>query len=314
MTPPADAQPVAVLGGGLMGHGIAQAFASAGVTVQIWDPDMAALASVPTRVRENLDRVARINGRPNDPDGTVERIRLRSNLDEAVSDASFVFEAAPENLVLKQDLLRQVEKANPTAIFASNTSVLRIGEIAGTSAHPDRVIGAHWWNPPYLIPVVEVVPCASTTPEVTTALVEYLVKIRKQPVLVRADVPGFIGNRLQFALWREALHLVESGVCDAEAVDTVVRNTLGLRLASMGPMENADFIGLDLVDAIMTYVLPNLATGAETPQLVREAVADGRLGAKSGEGLFAWEPGQRDRVQDRLTSGIVRAIEGSEGA
>lgn len=300
---------VAVLGAGLMGHGIAQVFATAGAQVRVWDPNVDALGSLVERVRANLEQLAVLGVELAEPPETiVSRLHPHADLATVVRGAEVIFEAVPEDLQIKRQLLEEVDRINPEAVFATNTSVLRIGDIAAKSVHPERVVGTHWWNPPYLIPLVEVVPSVETSPSVTATVTDWLTGAGKLPVLVQKDVPGFIGNRLQFALWREALHLIEEGICDAESVDLVVRNTFGLRLSSMGPIENADFIGLDLVQAIMRYVLPDLARGTDAPSLVADAVNDRRLGVKTGQGLIGWAEGDREHAQRRLLEGIVRTM------
>ncbi|MEA5457268.1 3-hydroxyacyl-CoA dehydrogenase family protein [Sinomonas sp. JGH33] len=301
---------VAVLGAGLMGHGIAQVFAAAGSEVRIWDPDGDTLASVHRRIDANLEKIAGWQHAPTSQASTGDRVSLSGSLEAAVSGVEVIFEASPENLGLKRNVVAQIDRCNPEAVLATNTSVLRIGDIAAGSPHSVRVVGAHWWNPPYLIPVVEVVPSEHTSDAVTDAVIAWLEGAGKLPVTVRKDVPGFIGNRLQFALWREALNLVEEGVCDAGSVDLVARNTFGLRLAAMGPIENADFIGLDLVRAIMDYVLPSLSAASSPPEILTTAVDGGRLGAKAGQGLLDWEQGDRERAHTRLLHGILNALGG----
>lgn len=299
---------VAVLGAGLMGHGIAQVFMAAGSQVRIWDPDTVMLASVPQRINANLEQLAGLGHSPSPQTGLSGKVELSDSLEAAVSGVEVIFEAGPENLTLKRQIVAQADQFNSGAVLASNTSVLRIGDIAEGSRNRGRIVGAHWWNPPYLVPVVEVVPSIYTSPGATETVEAWLRAAGKLPVRVEKDVPGFIGNRLQFALWREALHLIEAGICDAQSVDLVARNTFGLRLPAMGPIENADYIGLDLVRAIMDYVLPNLSTNDAPPRLLTDSVDEGRLGAKSGHGLLEWGPGDRDDAHTRLLHGILQSM------
>ena len=162
----------------------------------------------------------------------------------------------------------------------------------------------HWWNPPDLIPIVEVIRGTGTSEHTMDAAMELLVRAGKLPVRVERDVPGFVGNRLQHALWREAIDLVASGVCDAETVDLVVRNTIGLRLGEMGPIENADYVGLDLTLAIHRQVLPSINRDPFPSPLLEDLVAQGRLGAKSGSGFLSWPPGSRDAAATRLAAHV----------
>jgi 3-hydroxybutyryl-CoA dehydrogenase len=235
---------VAVVGAGLMGHGIAQVFATAGRPVAVWDPDPVARTSVAARVSANL----RATGRGQD---ALERLHVRDSLEDAVGDADVVIEAAPEDLPLKQELFERLDQLAPAgAMLATNTSVMSVGEIGARAKRRERVLGTHWWNPPYLIPLVEVVRAQATAEEVVRRMMELLAEVGKTPVRVRRDVPGFVGNRLQHALWREAIAILAAGICDAETVDTVVKQSFGRRLGVLGPLENADLVGLDLTLAI----------------------------------------------------------------
>lgn len=286
---------IAIVGAGLMGHGIAQVFAVRGHTVAIHDPYAEALARVPERVRANL----RILGLA---ESAVERISLHSTLEAAVKQADIVFEAAPEDLALKQDIFAQLAAATqPNCILASNTSVIPIGEIAAKVEDARRVLGTHWWNPPYLIPLVEVVQAPRTEPLYVEKCIDVLQRAGKVAVHVKRDVPGFVGNRLQHALWREAISIVADGICDAETVDLVVKNSFGMRLPVLGPLENADLVGLDLTLAIHKVILRHLeSSGAPSPLLARYA-GEQRLGMKTGRGFYDWTPETAQSVRERLT-------------
>jgi 3-hydroxybutyryl-CoA dehydrogenase len=285
---------VAIVGAGLMGHGLAQVFATAGHPVTIHDPDETALASSTDRIESNLRSLGR-------DVAIARRVKPQRELAAAVADASFVIEATPEDLELKQRVFASIEAAAPQeAILATNTSVIPVGRIAAKLASPGRAIGTHWWNPPYLVPLVEVVQAESTRPEVVERTLTLLRSVGKCPVHVKRDLPGFVGNRLQHALWREAIALVANGVCDADTVDRVVTQGFGPRLAVMGPLENAELVGLDLTLAIHEHVLPDLdATRGPSPYL-RELVEGGHLGMKSGRGMREWGSDDAERARDRL--------------
>src|SRR5882724_318620 len=217
---------IAVVGGGLMGHGIAQVFARAGHAVRVHDALPATLATLDERIRRNLTDLGQ------DPSAAA-RVSAHARLTDAVTGADVVFEAGPENLALKQDIFMAIEAAAPPqAILASNTSVIPITQIMARLARGERALGTHWWNPPYLVPLVEVIRTASTADAAVRTMTELLSAAGKTPVTVEKDVPGFVGNRLQHALWREAIALVEQGVCDAETVDTVVKDRKSTRLNS----------------------------------------------------------------------------------
>jgi 3-hydroxybutyryl-CoA dehydrogenase len=287
-------QRIAVVGGGLMGHGIAQVFAEGGHDVAVCDPDAAMLASVPERIATNLTAL----GRSPAPAG---RIALCTTTAEAVAGAAWVFEAAPERLEVKRAVFAELETSAPaTAILATNTSVMPVGRIAARLSTAHRVVGTHWWNPPYLVPLVEVVEAERTDPEVVSRTIALLESVGKEAVHVRRDVPGFVGNRLQHALWREAFALVADGVCDGETIDRVVKASFGRRLAVMGPIETADYVGLDLTLDIHEQIISDLdRTPGPSPRL-RELVAEGHLGMKTGEGFRRWSPEAPSRARNLL--------------
>lgn len=297
---------VAVVGAGMMGHGIAQVFARAGHRVAVTDPDPQTLALVPERVRSNLERIGA------DP-APADEIELYAELDGAVHDADIVIEAAPEDLAVKRELFARMSAvvADET-ILATNTSVISVGQIAEGVREPGRVVGTHWWNPPHLVPLVEVVQAERTRPETVDRMMALLTSVGKSPVHVKKDVPGFVGNRMQHALWREAIALVDAGVVDAEAVDEIVKQSFGLRLAALGPLENADLVGLDLTLAIHDYLLPHLDARPGPAPLLRSLVEQGHLGMKTGRGLRAWTEQEADSVRERLFDHLVRATGAAE--
>ncbi|MEU4513751.1 3-hydroxyacyl-CoA dehydrogenase NAD-binding domain-containing protein [Nonomuraea wenchangensis] len=284
---------VAVIGAGLMGHSIAGVFAGAGSQVSLFDTHEPAL-------RQGLADMRRQLLDPEAADG----VTICSELPAAVAAAHLVIEAVPERLELKQRIFAEVSDLAPEAVMATNTSVLKIAEV-GRRADRRRVLGTHWFNPPHLVPLVEVVESDATDPACVAWVMGVLRQAGKLPVHVRRDIPGFLGNRLQHAMWREALHLVETGACDAETIDLVVRNGFGLRLPAMGPIENADYVGLDLVLAVHEYLFPHLSRDEEPSRLLREAVDAGRLGAKTGAGLLTWPPGRQDEARKRLDAQLT---------
>ncbi len=298
---------IAVVGAGLMGHGIAQVFACAGHAVTITDSDPNALASVPERVRANLVRLGETTA-------PVDAIVPCKELEEAVAETDFVFEAAVEDLAVKQDLFAKMSEAVAAkTVLASNTSVMAIGEIGAGARDPGRVVGTHWWNPPFLVPLVEVTQAEATRLETVERTIRLLERVGKSPVHVRRDIPGFVGNRLQHALWREAFALVDAGVCDAETIDRVVKQSFGLRLAVLGPAENADLIGLDLTLAIHDYLLPHLDRTPGPAPILREHVARGRLGMKAGSGFREWSADEAQAVRERLLDHLVAATRKDTG-
>lgn len=289
---------ISVVGAGLMGHGIAQVFVQAGHLVRVYDPNYTALETLRERIERNLSDL----GQDTSP---AQRAYPVENLDECVAGADVVFEAGPEDLAFKQKLFLQLElMAPPHAILASNTSVIPITAIMRDMTTGNRALGTHWWNPPYLVPLVEVIKTPQTDPRRAQEMFDLLVAVGKTPAMVEKDVPGFIGNRLQHALWREAVALVADGVCDARTVDTVVKASFGRRLPVLGPLENADLVGIDLTLAIHQTVLPDInSTPGPSPYLA-QLIAEGRLGMKTGHGFMRWTSEEasslRRRVLDHL--------------
>ncbi len=294
----------AVIGAGLMGHGIALTLARAGQYVRISDPTEEARATVAGRISDSLralgerdERITKI----------LKKIEICGQIETAVADAEFVFEAAPEKLALKQSIFAEVEKHAPkTAILASNTSVMPITDIMANLEHKGRAIGTHWWNPPHMIPLVEVVSTEWTDGAVADQMMELLDDAGKTPVRVQKDVPGFIGNRLQHALWREAVSLVENGICDAEAVDTVIKSSFGRRLTVLGPLENADLVGTDLTLDIHENVLFDLESRRGPSPYLAKLVEEGRLGMKTGEGFRVWTKEEADQLRGRVARHLQR--------
>ena len=284
---------VAVVGAGLMGRRIAGVIARSGLPVVLTDSQPGVLDSALTEAR-SMAPEAHLVG--------------ETDLATAVATADLVIEAIIEYLDAKRALFAVDRAAAPDALLASNSSVIPISRITEGLAGADRTVGMHWWNPPDLIPVVEVIRGEHTSTESMDTAFEVLEFVGKIPVRVQRDVPGFVGNRLQHALWREAIDLVASGVCDAETVDLVVRKTIGLRLAAMGPIENADYVGLDLTLAIHEQVLPSINSDPYASPLLRHKVTAGELGAKSGQGFLTWPVGCRDAAAARLAAHISRQV------
>ncbi|WP_395542914.1 3-hydroxyacyl-CoA dehydrogenase family protein [Neotabrizicola sp. sgz301269] len=297
----------AVIGAGLMGHGIALTLARAGQYVAITDPVAAARDTVAARIVDSLrllgetgDRIAAI----------LKKIEIFDGIAGAVKEAAFVFEAAPEKMALKQAIFAEIEAHAPAAaVLASNTSVMPITQIMSGLKDRSRALGTHWWNPPHLIPLVEVIRTADTSDQAMDAMMGLLADAGKTAVRVEKDVPGFIGNRLQHALWREAISLVERGICDAEAVDTVIKASFGRRLAVLGPLENADLVGTDLTLDIHDTVLADLEHRPGPAPLLRQLVAEGRLGMKSGQGFRRWSPDEAKALREKVVRHL-RALEG----
>ena len=231
-----------------------------------------------------------------------------ADLGAAVRDADYVVEAVLEDLPLKQKLFAEIEThVRPDTVLASNTSVIPITQIMQGLKRRERALGTHWWNPPYLVPLVEVIETQWTDAKVVDFTMKLHADAGKKPAHVKKDVPGFIGNRLQHALWREAISLVEHGICDAETVDSVIKAAFGRRLAVLGPLENADMVGTDLTLAIHKQVLGDIDSRPGPSPYLEKLVKDGKLGFKSGEGFRKWSPEQQTALRMKVLQHLVAA-------
>jgi 3-hydroxybutyryl-CoA dehydrogenase len=229
----------------------------------------------------------------------LEMIETTNDLPDEVPE--IVVEAAPEDVGIKQELFRGLEdRTGADRIFCTNTSAISIDELAGCLVHPERFVGTHFWNPAHLIPLVEIIPGGATSEAAVERIVALMRQIGQKPVRINRNIPGFVGNRLQHALQREALALVEKGVVSPGDLDEIVRYSFGLRMPLMGPFERADLGGLDVTLRVHEYLLPYLDRRTEPAGLLREMVDKGRLGLKTGHGFYPWkqESGKK-RTRDR---------------
>jgi 3-hydroxybutyryl-CoA dehydrogenase len=286
-----------------MGHGIALTLARAGQYVAMTDPVPEARATVADRIADSL----RLMGV--DAQGiarTLKKIEIFDSIPGAVRQAAFVFEAAPEKMALKQAIFAEIEAHAPaTAFLASNTSVMPITQIMAQLKDKTRAMGTHWWNPPHLVPLVEVIRTADTSDTAMSAMMALLADAGKTPVRVEKDVAGFIGNRLQHALWREAISLVERGICDAAAVDTVIKASFGRRLAVLGPLETADMVGTDLTLDIHDNVLADIENSPAPSPYLRDLVAQGKLGFKTGQGFYTWDEAGKTALRAKVVKHLL---------
>ena len=293
-----DISHIAVLGTGTMAPAIALLCSKLGYNVSIWGRSDTSLQRAFDRLKSHLQTYRENNLiQEEQAELILSRIAGVSTLEEAVRGADFVIEAVAEDLNLKKDIFSVVDRVcQETTIIATNTSGLSITEIASATNRPEKVVGTHFWNPPHMIPLVEIVRGEKTSEETIGIAAELMTAIGKTPVIVQKDIPGFIGNRLQFALLREALFIVEQGVASIEDVDTTVKMSFGARLPITGPLESADLGGLDVYVAISKYLMPDLCKSTEVPALLVDAVKSGRLGVKSGAGLYEWTPAAISRI------------------
>jgi 3-hydroxybutyryl-CoA dehydrogenase len=292
---------IGILGGGLMGAGIAHVFAAAGHPVRVFEPQREARENLRERVRTALASF--------DQDAALaQNVTPCEELWETVGSADYVTEAAPEKLELKRALFADLVRLAPaSAILASNTSVIPIRRIADGLPTAERIIGTHWWNPAALIPLVEVVQSAQTSVATVRTTMELLASVGKSPAHIQKDVPGFVANRLQHALWREAISMVAEGICDAATLDACVKNSFGLRLPVLGPLENADLVGLDLTLDIHKIIMPELNSLPRPNPYLESKVAAGQLGFKTGEGFRTWSPEEIQILREQLAKHLLRA-------
>jgi 3-hydroxybutyryl-CoA dehydrogenase len=292
------AERIAVLGLGTMGHGIAQIFASTGHRVRAYDSAAQARNSLKDRIRGNLDQKARLGLSPGlDPDAVLDRIEIVSELEPSVQGADFVVEAVREDLPTKKDLFKRLEDlVSEETILASNTSTFPMTEMSRRLRHPQRTLVTHWFNPPHIIPLVEVVPGRKTSEETVRRAMDLLDRNGKLAIRLRREVPGFLVNRIQAAVFREIWDLVEQGVATPEQVDLAVSSSIGLRLAAAGPFEIADFAGLDITGHVFGHLLKEISSSRSLPPAVDRLVKEGRYGVKSGRGIYDYTP---ERIEER---------------
>jgi 3-hydroxybutyryl-CoA dehydrogenase len=281
---------IGILGAGLMGHGIAQVFALKGYKVKLFDNDLGVLKSAPERIRNNLLTLLKM-GLVESPglDECINHIQLSLVLEEMCEGSELVIEAVSENLDLKRTIFSDLERLTPSeTILCSNTSGISISLISEKLQFKERVVGTHFWNPPHIVPCVEVIKSQFGSDEVFYTVVELMKRVGKEPVRVLKDVPGFLGNRLQHALWREAISLVEKGIAEPEDIDRVVKYGFGLRLPFIGPLETADLAGLDLVYDIHQYLFSDLENRSTPSPLLKTLVDQKTIGVKTGKGFYPW--------------------------
>lgn len=279
---------ISVLGAGIMGHGIAQAFLMGGYPVKLYDIRDSILETARSHVQESLQLFQDAGLiKKQDIAPALEALTLTADLKKAVKGADFVVEAVPENLALKQALFEKLEPmVRKNTIIASNTSSLTLTGIGEKVKNKGRLVITHWFNPPHIVPTVEVVKGEETTDATADIAVALLKKIRKVPVKINQDIPGFLVNRIQMAMIREVWDLHEKGVASAEDIDKAIKGSMGFRLASIGPLLTADLGGLDLWLNVYENLAPKIRSTKTTPKTVKRLVSQGHHGIKSGKGFY----------------------------
>ncbi len=289
--------PVGIVGAGLMGGGIAALVCAAGFSVKVFDENADQLSKLEDRVRVVVDELERYGlAEP----GTHNKIKERLNIINGYSDladCAAILEAVFEDPKVKVAVYSQIEKhIDKRTLLATNTSNIVPSDLIIGMKHPERFAVVHFWNPPHAIPLVEIVPNPKTSEEIIDEAVNLVKAIGNEPVVLRKEVPGFIGNRLQYALLREALWIVQNGIADYEEVDRAMTLSLGRRYAITGPFATADLGGLDTFLTISQQLMPQLASDISPLQLMEQIVSKGNNGAKTGRGLLAWRGDRSESV------------------
>ena len=310
-----DIKNIGILGAGLMGHGIAQVFALKGYKVKLFDNDSKVLQSVPERIRNNLQTLLEMGlVESRELEDCLNHIQICHTLPEMCDRVELAIEAVSENLDLKRAVFSDLERLTPPeTILCSNTSGISISLISEKLQPKERVVGTHFWNPPHIVPCVEVIRSQFTSDEVFHTVVELMKRVGKEPVRVLKDVPGFLGNRLQHALWREAISLVEKGIADPEDIDRVVKYGFGLRLPFLGPLETADLAGLDLTYDIHQYLFSDLENRSTPSPLLKTLVDQKRIGVKAKKGFYHWTDESIKQIIQQRDMALLKITEVIKG-
>jgi 3-hydroxybutyryl-CoA dehydrogenase len=299
---------VTIIGAGSMGHGIGQEFAVAGYNVVLHDINKERLDLALQRIRTNLLELSDWDVFPKgEIEPSMDRIRTTTSFDDAAKHADMVVEAVFENLELKQETFRKLDHiCENHTILASNTSTLMPSSLASVAHHPERVLVTHFYNPPYLMPLVEVARCELTSDSIVETVFELLESMGKNPVILQKEILGFIATRLQIALFREAFCIVERGVASPQDVDMAVKSSFGRRLPVAGPFEMCEFNdGWDQIEKIVNYVASDLASSSELSPLIKKMIEQDELGVKSGKGFYDWSVENTEKWRKRMAMNLV---------
>ena len=277
---------IGIVGAGTMGAGVAEIFTQFGYTVILYNRSKAGMQRALERIRSNVAPIE------TETDAAGAKIYTTHDLAE-LAQVDLISESIAENLEVKQDIFRKLDEiCDAKTLFTTNTSGLSISQIATAVSHPERFAGMHYFNPPQIVPAMEIIKGEATSDATCEVLMDLAKQMQKQPILVQKDVPGFVASRLQFAVVREALHLVEEGIASPADIDAVMKHGLGLRWALLGPLEIADLGGLDIFNTVGSYVAKSMSNATDSPKVLQDLVAAGKLGAKTGSGFYDYPPGK----------------------
>ncbi len=297
---------IGIAGAGTMGAGIAQAFAENGYEVIWYNRSESGIQRGLNLIRLNQETLIKNEVLTRDQaEKAIKKIKITFSLDE-LNDVDFVSESIAENIEIKQELFSKINGiCRKDAILTTNTSGLSITKISSAVSNPERFAGMHWWNPPHIIPLVEVIKGDNSSEETCMIVMEICRKLGKKPVFVKKDVPGFIGNRMQMALQREVMYMIDSGIADPEDIDAVMKYGPGARWALYGPCEIADLAGLDIVRFVSSYLFKELNNQKNVPRVLDEKVSRGELGTKTGKGFYQYTD---DKIKKILESRDKRLL------
>jgi 3-hydroxyacyl-CoA dehydrogenase len=300
----------AVIGSGVMGHGFAQIFAQYGISVQLIDRTEEILAKAYTLIQDNLGRMIELSEiTESEKEDILSRIQCTAEMGPNLAEAEFIIEAVSEDFVLKRDVWAALSKhAAPDAILASNTSSFDINELIEGIQNPERALGTHWFFPPQITPCVEVIPAGVTADDTVERTCALLTRLNKAPTLCKS-APGFVANRIQMAMVKESMALVEEGLATPEEVDRIVKTSIGFRLGAYGPFEVVDQAGIDTYLKVFEYLYDKLGCEHFTPpSLLREKVERGCLGLKNGKGFYEYGPDAADALRRNRTRKFYRRL------
>lgn len=305
-----DIQNVLVVGAGVMGHGLAQTFALNDLDVFLIDKNRELLDRAEIWIRENLEFMVELNLlQPQGVKNVLGRISTTTDLDGSAGKADYVLEAISENLDLKKEIFKQLgAAAGPDIILATNTSSYDINELAAVTRHPERVVGTHWFHPPSITPAVEIIPADTTNRQTIDTAIAFMERIGKFPTICKS-APGFVANRIQFAMAAEALAIVQEGLASPEEVDRIVKSSFGFRLSAFGPFEIIDQAGLDTYRAIFEYLYDKLGREQfKPPRILSDLIEQGRLGLKNEKGFYEHEDGAAEVLKRKRDSRLFARL------
>ncbi len=306
---------VAVLGLGTMGHGIAQAFATSGCRVRCYDESPIVRSALADRIRSNLGQMVEAGiHTPESTDRAISCITVFETEAEAVASAQFVTEAIREDLPVKRDLFARIEAlVSRHTVLASNTSTFPMTQIATVLQHPERAVNTHWFNPPHIVPLVEIVPGEKTSEQTVRTALDLMQRLGKMPVRLNKEIPGFLVNRIQVAMFREIWDLLDRGIASPEDIDRAVQGSMGLRLAAIGSLEVNDFAGLDVTASVYKHLVADIRSDTQLPFGIQDLIDNGHFGVKTGKGIYDYTPEsieEKRARRDRRYLALIKLLYG----